>query len=232
MINNIIFDLDGTLVDSAAVCIEILNGMLADRGSERIIPADEAAAHLSRGGAHLMAALLGCECGDPEEEILEFRRRYVDRPTPQHSLFEGVRDGLVILRDLGFGLSICSNKPQNLCEKVLSDLELDFLFDAVVGGGEGLRPKPDTDLLELTLDSIGALPEHCIFVGDSELDQAVAQAFDMQFRFVAYGYADGSWDRNVIRSFDRFMDVVQSIVDENPAPRQFGALNFRAAAAR
>ena len=93
----IVFDLDGTLVDSAFVCVEILNGMLADRGSVRTIHPAHAKPWLSLGGPRMVAALLAGDCGDPSVEIVEFRRRYAERATPQASLFAGVRDGLADL---------------------------------------------------------------------------------------------------------------------------------------
>ena len=211
MTDFIIFDLDGTLVDSAAVCTEILNGMLRDRGSFRDIAVHEAKPYLSRGGAQMVAELLGNECGNPELELAEFRTRYAQFPTPTSSLFAGVHAGLHELASLGFGLAICSNKPQNLCEKVLAELGLASVFSAVVGGSSGRRPKPAPDLMELTLDSLGATAEHCLFVGDSELDHAIAEATGVPFLFVGYGYADAEWDRSGLVEFGHFADLVQVI---------------------
>ena len=214
MIENVIFDLDGTLVDSVAISVEILNEMLADRGSDRMLLATEAGPHLSLGGAPMVAALLGEECGCPDTEILEFRRRYADRPTPASSLFDGVRDGLTALRALGLRLAICSNKPQNLCEKVLTDLGLHSLFDAIVGGAVGRRPKPEPDLMHMTLAKIGATPESCVFVGDSELDYAVAVACGVPFKLVNYGYAGAHEAFHGVSRFDHFSEAVSAIIED------------------
>ena len=211
MIEHIIFDLDGPLVDSAAVCTEILNGMLRERGSLRSIGVDETKPHLSQGGIRMVSALLGSECGDPSAELAEFRTRYSELLTPANSLFEGVEEGLRELSALGFALAVCSNKPQHLCEKVLSDLGLASLFTVVVGGGPGRRPKPAPDLLNLTFDALGTTTQHCLFVGDSELDHGIAEATGVPFLFVSYGYADAGWNRSGLLEFSRFADLVPTI---------------------
>lgn len=206
-----IFDLDGTLIDSAVVCTAILNDMLRDRGSARVIRAADAHPHMSLGGAELVASMLGDECGDPDAELVEFRSRYAARPTPADSLFAGVRDGLDVLAANGIALAVCSNKPQHLCEKVISELGLAHAFPLVVGGRPDRRPKPAADMLEVALSGLGATRDDAIFVGDSEVDHAAAGACGVAFRFVTYGYA-GGWSAPGLIKFDRFADLVGAIV--------------------
>lgn len=208
MKRHIIFDLDGTLVDSALVCVEILNEMLAERGSPVRIRHDEAKPYLSLGGATMVKALLGPACGNPDQDIIEFRDRYTVRPTPGESVFKGVRDGLAMLHRQGFSLSICSNKPQHLCEKVLRELDLAHLFNVVVGTRRGVSPKPAPDLMDITLDAIGISVEQCIFVGDSDLDHEVALACGIPFYFATYGYAEKDWHAADAIRFDCFSDLV------------------------
>lgn len=190
---DLIFDLDGTLVDSCMICVDILQAMLVERGSDHRIDPMAARAFMSQGGARMVSALLGPACGDPVEELAEFRRRYATLPTDPASLYPGVVEGLTLLADRGHRLAICSNKPQNLCEKVLTDTGLDGLFDAVVGGRPDLRAKPHLDLLVETLRLMGADARDCLFIGDSELDHQVAQGADMPFYFLTYGYADADY---------------------------------------
>jgi phosphoglycolate phosphatase len=190
---DLIFDLDGTLVDSCMICVDILQTMLVERGSGHRIDPMAARAFMSQGGARMVSALLGPACGDPAQELAEFRRRYATRPTDPASLYPGVVEGLTRLADRGHRLAICSNKPQNLCEKVLADTGLDGLFDAVVGGRADLRAKPHPDLLVETLRLMGSDARDCLFIGDSELDHQVAQGADMPFYFLTYGYADADY---------------------------------------
>lgn len=211
MTQAIIFDLDGTLVDSCGVCIGILEDMIADRGLDCAIDHNHARSFMSRGGEKMVAALLGDACRDPAADLIEFRARYADTATPITALFDGVTDGLGQLAALGFELAICSNKPQALCDKVLVDTGLAAMFRTVVGGHPDLRPKPAPDLLQATLAGLKRKPEQCVYVGDSELDHAVAVAAGMDFYFMTYGYADADWQPDKCYTFDHFRPLSDAL---------------------
>lgn len=130
----VIFDLDGTLVDSLAICSEIINQMLYDRGDETGITYEQARPWISEGGQRMVKALLGSYGLDPVDDIAEFRFRYAALPTLNDALFPEAHAVLGGLKRLGCRLAICSNKPQVLCEKILQDLGLHHLFDVVVRG--------------------------------------------------------------------------------------------------
>ena len=212
MRNYLIFDLDGTLIDSNPTCISILQDMLNARGVPGTITPQQAAPHMSRGGAQMVAALLGPACGDPQEDIKEFRQRYALRDTPMESLFAGVTQGLKRLRDAGYGLAVCSNKPDNLCRKVLTDTALVDLFELVVGARPGLRPKPAPDLLNAVLDALGVPAHRCRFIGDSEIDHRVASDAGMPFYFMTYGYAAAGWRPDCTGTFDDFDQLVEALL--------------------
>lgn len=214
----IIFDLDGTLVDSNAICVEILQEMLEDRGSARQIDPVASAPNMSMGGEQMVRAILAEECRDAAADLADFRARYAVRITPMTSLFEGVSDGLERLKLAGFVLAICSNKPANLCAKVLEDTGLASLFSTVVGGGACMRPKPAPDLLDATLTQLGANAEDCLFVGDSDLDYAIAAAAEIPFCFMSYGYAEPGWSPPLGESFADFAGLVEHLL-ATPLPR-------------
>jgi len=219
MSRNLIFDLDGTLVDSCAVCVEILNAMLADRGSPQRLTHEQSRPYMSVGGIGMVAGLLGEWCGDPAREIAEFRARYAEITTARDSLFDHVADGLEMLRDHGFVLSICSNKPQVLCDKVLVDTGLAPLFTTIVGGRDGVPPKPATDLLDIVLAELDAGAEASLFIGDSELDHAIASAAGMDFAFLTYGYAETGWRPAASDCFDCFGELTAALVERAPRPK-------------
>lgn len=190
---HLIFDLDGTLVDSCAICCEIVNLMLAERGrAERVDPV-AARPWMSIGGARMIAALLGDACGDPAVEIARFRQIYATLDTSPASLFPHVASGLARLAQHGHILSICTNKPQNLAEKTLADTGIAPLFAQVAGLTSGTPPKPAPDLLDGLLRDLGAQAGDCLFIGDSEVDHQVARGAGMGFRFVTYGYAHADY---------------------------------------
>jgi phosphoglycolate phosphatase len=212
MIRQLIFDLDGTLVDSCSICVKILSEMLTERGSDHCIDPLTARPWMSIGGANMVSALLGPACGDPDRDIDEFRARYQLVVTPEATLFDGVKDGLTQLRAAGFTLSICSNKPQNLCDKVLADTGIAPLFDAVVGLRPELRRKPAPDMLQATLKALHAAPAECLYIGDSEIDHQVATEAGLPFVFMSYGYAEPKFTHEQEDSFDCFHTMSQAVL--------------------
>jgi phosphoglycolate phosphatase len=219
VIRQLIFDLDGTLVDSCTVCVEILSRMLQDRGSEHSIDPAMARPWMSVGGVAMVAALLGPACEDPARDIDEFRSRYRETLTPPEALFAGVAEGLAHFHDAGFTLSICSNKPQDLCEQVLRDTGIDGLFHTIVGLRPELRPKPELDLLHETMRLLRCDPADCLFIGDSEIDHELADRAGLPFVFMSYGYAIPEYKPQLSFSFDCFKTMTQSIVQSAPAAR-------------
>jgi phosphoglycolate phosphatase len=219
VIRQLIFDLDGTLVDSCSTCVQILSGMLEDRGSDHRIDATSARPWMSVGGGQMVAALLGPACEDPHQDIAEFRARYRETMTPPDALFPGVVEGLSQLYDDGFALSICSNKPQELCDQVLRDTGIRDLFQVVVGLRPGLRAKPEVDLLHEVLTVQRCSPGECLFIGDSEIDHQVAERVGIPFVFMSYGYAVPVYEPEEKASFDCFRTMAQDISRQALAAR-------------
>jgi phosphoglycolate phosphatase len=212
MIPHIIFDLDGTLVDSASTCIAILTDMVAERGSDHVIDQGDARRYMSHGGARMVEALLGPAGVDPQSDLADFRMRYRATETSAETLYPGVREGLEALAAAGFTLSICSNKPQVLCDKVLDDTAISSLFEVVVGGHSNLRPKPAPDLLDAVLDQLKVTVDQCLFVGDSQLDHMIAADKSMPFHFVTYGYAEDHWRPADVAIFDCFPSLTKAVL--------------------
>jgi len=205
----IIFDLDGTLVDSAPLCAEIINEMLAERGSRRAVSAADARRFLTRGGIELVSALLAGDGLETEIDVADFRSRYAARPTPASCLFPGVAEGLAELHRLGARMAICSNKPQHLCEKIVADLGIAGHFAVVAGSVPDLPLKPHAALAGKALAALDGKPEVCLFVGDSEVDRLTAEAAGIPFLFVTYGYAEPGFTADGDDRVDHFGDLVR-----------------------
>jgi phosphoglycolate phosphatase len=214
-IRAVIFDLDGTLVDSAPHISRLINDMLAERGVARRVAPEEARHYLTQGGHELVTALLADDGGDAVEDVADFRRRYVGCATPVDCLFAGVVEGIARLGDLGVRLAICSNKPQALCDKIVGDLGLADCFDAVVGSRAGVPLKPAPDLAAQALAQMAVPAAECVYVGDSEVDRRTASALDLPYLFVTYGYAEPGMIIGSDARFDRFDDVVRFLVDRS-----------------
>jgi phosphoglycolate phosphatase len=215
LIKGIIFDLDGTLVDSCGICTSILNEMLEDRGFQSGVDQQLARGFMSRGGQTMVSALLGPACENPDKDIKEFRDRYLEIETPESSLFPGVSAGLQALRREGYRMAICSNKPQNLCEKALRETGIKHLFDDIVGMDGTTAPKPAPNLLEKACLGLGEEKSRCYFVGDSNLDAMASEAIDVAFGFMTYGYAEADWRPQRADIFDKFPELVSFFTEDN-----------------
>jgi len=194
----VVFDLDGTLIDSVPLCASILNDMLAARGRPPRVRDNDVRPLASGGGGALVTSLLGSDIIDPTSDLAEFRARYAGAPTPTSSLYPGVVDGLLALKALGIRLAICSNKPQLLCDKILSELGINSLFCSVVGSRAGTPLKPEIDLMNILIDDAGQCNEHILYVGDSEIDVELASRMNIDLVLVTYGY--GMFDSSALKA--------------------------------
>jgi phosphoglycolate phosphatase len=184
----VVFDLDGTLVDTAPLCADLINAMLAARGATDRVTASQAAPHVIAGGQAMISALLGAHCGDPDAALAEFRARYAGAPTPPDLLYPGARAALEALAERGFALAIWSNKTQALCDKTIADLGLGGLFAAVVGAGDSVPLKPDPTGFDLALARAGGERARCAYVGDTDLDHKVATVAGVAMVMMTHGY--------------------------------------------
>lgn len=187
-IRAVIFDLDGTLVDSAHVVGAILNAMRFERALPPL-PLDHFRRNISRGAAELVSGSVGNGYGD--RDVTEFRRRYAMSRTERAHLYAEVAETLETLAASGLMLAVCSNKPEALCRKVLDDTGLQHRFGAIVGGDTTSAAKPDPRPLHYALNVLGVGPEAALLVGDSTVDELCARAAGVPFVFFAGGYDDG-----------------------------------------
>lgn len=187
-IRHIIFDLDGTLVDSVRITCAIIDAMLADRGIDFTADLALARAMDAIGGETMIAAVMGPHCRDPAIEIAEFRARHAAVATPPDLAFRGVGAALGALGAAGITMAICSNKPQPLCEKILTDLGLAGHFAAIIGASPDRPRKPAPDAALACLAGLRADRAATVYVGDSPVDVATARAAGLAVALVDWGY--------------------------------------------
>ncbi|WP_353216097.1 HAD family hydrolase [Sandarakinorhabdus sp.] len=188
IIRSILFDLDGTLVDSARITCAIIDAMLAARGATHTADPQLVRAMDGIGGEAMIAAVMGRHCRDPAEDIAEFRALHIVAATPDDLAFPGAAHTLAALHSGGLRLAICSNKPQALCEKILGDLDLARHFGAIVGARPQLARKPAADPAVLAMAAIGADPATSLVVGDTLIDAATALAAGVGMVLAGWGY--------------------------------------------
>jgi phosphoglycolate phosphatase len=185
--SGIIFDLDGTLIDSAPVVAKVINEMRQQQAMEALA-IDCYRAWSSEGGAVLLGNAFGIPPNDAEKLVPEFRRRYFDLPTPVNSIYPGVIEMLRAFKSRNIRLAICSNKPENLCKKVLHEVNLNSYFDVMVGGDTLTKRKPDPLPLKHIIKELKISPNQTLYVGDSLIDKNTAKSADIDFAFFSGGY--------------------------------------------
>lgn len=187
----IIFDLDGTLIDSAPDISACVNRMLLEFGCEPLNQS-EITSFVGNGVPKLVqrslrAAGAGNEI-DHERAIAVLKALYAEGNIDNINLYPGVLGLLSSLRDGGVVMGICTNRPKYLAELLLKKLDLSPYFSAVVGGDSCDKPKPDPAPLIFCFEQIGVEIASGIFVGDSEADEQTAINANVRFALFTKGY--------------------------------------------
>lgn len=188
--NTVIYDLDGTLVDSAPVVSFVLNKLRVRLGLPAL-PQSSFINWISLGGKDLVVNALNISAEDSDVYLSEFRAIYLLQKVPLSSVYPNVFSTLNGLKNRGIRLGICTNKPRNLVDRVLNETALGGLFDHVLAGDDLLTKKPNVANLNLCLKAMDTRPDATIFVGDSTVDQEAARNSNIPFAFFSHGYNDG-----------------------------------------
>lgn len=207
----ILFDLDGTLIDSAPSLTRGLNVFVQRRGGAPVSDA-EVRSWISLGGETMIRGALGDKAGNPETDIAEFRSILREQKGNPSDLFPGVAAALRALRQQGYKIALCTNKREDIANPLIRDLGIDHLIDGVAGGAPGHTLKPSRFLADLALERIGYQGGAIVFVGDSEVDAETAAVAGFPFILVSFGYPVG--DINAIvcqKKIDRFSDLPDAV---------------------
>lgn len=195
-IRAVVFDLDGTLIDSVPDIATALNRCLQNEGRETL--PDDGVAKLVGGGAReLVARALGAATPSTETDrvLKDFLAFYEAEPVALTRLYPGAREVLDSLRDAGLPLAICTNKPEPLTRLILDRLDLAAYFAVVWGGEPGKPLKPDAACLRTVCDRLNVAPAEALMVGDSHADIDAARASGCPSIVVAHGYEQRPLDR-------------------------------------
>ena len=183
----IVFDLDGTLIDSAPDIHGIACAVLDQEGCERITL--EQTRDFVGNGAGVFVAKMRAARGiaDSEQERLyaDFVARYDDAVTLTQP-YPGVLAALDALKAEGHRLGICTNKPISPCRAVLKHLKMDHYFDTMCGGDSLSVRKPDPAPLHAAFKALGSGPQ--LYVGDSDVDAETGQRAGVPFLLFTQGY--------------------------------------------
>ena len=211
----IVFDLDGTLIDSAADLAAAINAMLADFGREPLSVA-EVRRMVGDGVAMLVARALAarhCEQSDTGEAARVFMRHYEADATSRTTSFPGAVEALQALRAAGIPLAVCTNKPARVTAGILGSLGLTKYFARVIGGDSLPFRKPDPRVLLALAEAFALRPESTLLVGDSEVDAATARAAGVPFVLMKHGYRRGPAEEiPCIAALEKFAELPALVV--------------------
>ena len=191
---NIVFDLDGTLIDSAPDIHATANLVLADEGLAGFDLAT-VRGFVGRGVPHLVDSLLKAHGIEDPARAARMAENLIGRYEDAVTLtrpYPGVEGALQALQAAGHRLGVCTNKPIAPALAVLRHLGLQPSFEVVLGGDSGLPRKPDPAPLHETLRCMGGGP--AAYVGDSEVDAATAEAAGLPFFLFTEGYRKAAPD--------------------------------------
>ena len=211
----LIFDLDGTLIDSKLDLIRSVNAMLHEMGREPLHE-DTISGYIGHGAPQLVGRAMGQAATEQEREraLKFFLAYYEDHKMDSTCAYPGVPEALERLS--GFPMAILTNKPVRISVRILEELGLAKYFRAVYGGNSFETKKPDPLGAQKILREFGAAPAEAILIGDSEVDVQTARNAGTLAAAVNYGF--GTHDRSAYPAdiyLDRLIDLLPLLVDRH-----------------
>ena len=212
----LIFDLDGTLIDSKRDLIHSVNAMLAEMGRETL-QEGTISGYIGHGAPQLVARALGngAEEAERERALKFFLGYYENHKMDSTRAYPGVAEALEALK--GFPMAVLTNKPVRISGRILQALGLAKYFRAVYGGNSFETKKPDPQGARKILEELGVAPGEAMLIGDSEVDVQTERNAGMFAAAVNYGF--GTHDR-AANPADLYVDDLSEMIPLLSSPRK------------
>ncbi|MDX1583247.1 MAG: HAD-IA family hydrolase [Thermoanaerobaculia bacterium] len=211
----LIFDLDGTLVDSYEALLHAVNSSLAahDRAP---LTVETLRKFVGEGVEPLLERCF--EGSVPHGAHDHFVRVYDEVCCDQSRLLDEVEETLDRLDDLGIAMAVCTNKPTSFSKKILEALDAAKYFSAIVGPDLAGAKKPDARHVLHALDATGHPKEQALFIGDMPIDVLAARSAGLEVAAIPTGSADHAplAASEPDYMLDRFSEVVELVRSEGP----------------
>ena len=187
----IIFDLDGTLLDTVPDLLWSMNAALTEFGHETITDV-KLKSFIGDGARNLVKRCLGENASENDVDgLLEiYGRIYSENLTVRTKKYEGMNEVLSSLTDNGILLSVLSNKPDGQTKRIVAHYFPDTPFVSVMGKTDGIPLKPDPYSALSTADKLNISPADTVFIGDSPVDFQTAENAGMKCISVLWGYRE------------------------------------------
>ncbi|MCC7327921.1 MAG: phosphoglycolate phosphatase [Burkholderiales bacterium] len=215
-VDAVAFDLDGTLLDTIHDLAVAVNGLLAELGLATL-PMAMIRDLVGKGMPNLVRRALALAGAPPSSDdllaarLIRYQEIYGELLGRETVLYPGVREGLDRMRAAGLKLAVVTNKATRFVRPHLDRAEITGYFDAIVGGDDTVRKKPDAAPLHLVAQLLGVAPSRLLMVGDSGNDVDAARAAGCAVLVLSYGYSEGVPVQNL--GSDGIVDSLTAVAD-------------------
>ncbi len=206
----LVFDLDGTLVDSRADLAAGINHMRGHYGLESL-SLETVSGYIGNGVRKLVERSLQGADVDVDEALQINKAYYCAHLTVHTALYEGVADGIKQLANAGHKLAVLTNKPGDPSREILTHFGLNDSFFAILGGGDIEHLKPEPDGIFQCLEVSGVDSSKAWMIGDHYTDLAVAENSGIKGVLVTYGFGEARGHKPVAH-FASFSELVEYFV--------------------
>ena len=191
-IRTVLFDLDGTLADTAPDLAHALNALLVEEG-KKALPNDTIRPEVSHGASALVTLGFGQKPGDSEFDRLRqrFLVLYTENLCRHTRLFDGIPPLLQALQKQGINWGVVTNKPAFLTDPLMAQLRPEPAPICVVSGDTVPNRKPHPEPMLHACAAAGSRPEQCLYVGDAERDILAGRHAGMKTLVALFGYING-----------------------------------------
>ncbi len=219
MIKNIIFDLDGTLVDSIPDIAEGMNIFLQRKGWA-LISEDAVKFTIGNGARVSLERLLALQKIDiPPEDFEKLYEEYINiyrgKNITKTKLWSGVKETLSLLLKQGYEMAVCTNKPNIPTINILTKLGIKDFFPVIANPETSGVTKPELKIMLDCINGLNAKPEECVMIGDSETDVLCARAVNIPVILATFGYAIKPYQDlgadMLINNFSEIPEAIQTL---------------------
>lgn len=217
----VIFDLDGTLADTSADLLAAANVCFRGLGHGDMLDAGDTLTAFHGGRAMLrlgFSRLTGYSDADVDEQYPVLLEAYAGAIDTHTRLYPGAEKAVIALRDLGFALAICTNKPAGLAETLTQRLGIRHLFGSLIGADTLPVRKPDPAPLLEAIARVGGDPLRALLIGDTQTDRDTGRAANIPVALVTFGPEGAGVNRMspeaLLHHFDDLPKLAQQMIKD------------------
>ncbi|MEP2532815.1 HAD-IA family hydrolase [Shimia sp.] len=219
----VVFDLDGTLADTSGDLIAAANHCFRDMGFGDVLSVDTDAGVALRGGRRMLSEGL-TRLGRMDAAVVDqyypiLLKAYGDAISEHTVFYPGALEAVRTLRNLGYGVGICTNKPEALADQLMREMGARDAFGALVGADTLPVRKPDPAPLIETVHRLGGDPAKTILIGDSDTDHNTARAAGVPSVLVTFGPSGEDMAAlepdALLHDYAELPDLVQALIGRN-----------------